>query len=364
MFCKAFSKSLVIDPSFQLQVCCSDMDRMLETKLEDVESLSDFFYNSEKYAEIRKQAASSDLISFKPCYACHRSAEGFKSEMDVFNRWRFPDTTDENELKYLEVTTSNICKQSCVMCGSWYSSTHAKLAGRPQDIKFMSEEQIEKIYSVLPTIEYLNIKGGEPFADQNNLKILEKLAECNPNVKDITIVSNGNHISDAFKEVLCKFDPEVVKISFSIDGYDDVYTWQRGTSYQKTVDTINKFYDDTKITYMVQTTATVYTLPTLAKAFDRHMDDLNGLRSYNSTNIVWTPAYTSPALFIQKTLDKFIVEIMEKEPKIRWDRQGIDLIKTYPHNDHLLDFFEHTKKWNEIRGLDIFDLVPELEMVL
>lgn len=364
MFCKAFSKSLVIEPNQLVSVCCSDMTRMLQTRLKDVDDLKDFFYNSEVYNNIRKAASKSDVGSFAPCIACKRSLEGFQTELNTFNEQRFWDADDTISLEYLELTTSNICKQSCVMCGPHYSSTHAKLANQPYMIDFMDDESIEKIMDILPTVRFINIKGGEPFADQNNLKILKRLVDSK-NIEDITIISNGNDISDAYKEVMMKFDPSVFSLSFSIDSFDQIYQWQRGTVYDKTVKTINKFYEDTKIRYDIQSTVTVFTLPSLLQSYKRHAEDFKGLFKVNSTNIVWSPDWVCPSLFDQEYLDQVTKEIVEHDlvNNVRWPREGLDNQKTFTDNKYYKEFLQHVEKWNAIRNLNIWELVPELQRI-
>lgn len=363
MFCKAFSKSLVIQPNRTLAVCCSDITRMLKTKLQNVDNIEDFFYNSTQYNTVRKQASESDVGSFSPCVACKRSLNGFSTEMDTFNKTRFPDSDNTIQLEYLELTTSNICKQSCVMCGPAFSSTHAKLSNQPHLIDFADSKDIEKILDILPTVKYINIKGGEPFADHNNLKILKRLVDSK-NIEQITIISNGNNISNAFKEVMMKFPPNTFQLSFSIDSFDEVYKWQRGTDYNKTVNTINKFYEDTKINYEIQSTITVYTLPTLLESYKKHITSFKGLRKINSTNVVWDPAWLSPSLFDEEYLYHITKEIMEYDDYFsEWVRNGLNNIKSYDDNTQYERFINHTEKWNKIRGMNIWDLVPELQRI-
>ena len=98
------------------------------------------------------------------------------------------------------MTTSNICNQTCVMCNSYFSTKWKKLEHHfikagfkeeryPHPTMAYSKESTDKILKVLPNLKILQIKGGEPFADKNNLKILTKLAEVNPNCK-VILVSN------------------------------------------------------------------------------------------------------------------------------------------------------------------------------
>lgn len=368
MFCKAFSKSLVIEPYGTLAVCCSDGDRMLNTTIKDVTSLTDFFYNSKQYNDIRDTVRKTDLKNFDPCKACHRALDGFSTEMHIMNDWKFPEKQgydDTVDLKFLEVTTSNICKQSCVMCGSWYSSTHAKLENTPQDISFLNNDQMEMIYEVLPGLDYICLKGGEPFADHNNLKILKRLHECNPNIKKIIIVSNGQNISKAFKDALTKFNADQFNFAFSVDGVDEIYKWQRGSDYKRTVKTLADFHNDTGFTYVLISTITAYTLPSLLQTYERHLEDFPGMHHYASTNVVWNPSHASCMQYTQDDIDRFVEPIVSYDvPKHDWNRQGLESIKSFGHNNHIEMFKQHTEKWNSIRKLNIYDYVPELAKLL
>lgn len=366
-FCPAFQKSLIIEPDKGVSVCCSDVTRMLDTQLADVDSLKDFFENSEKYKELRKVSKEVDVYDFPPCIACHRKKDGFWTELDTFKVHRFSDD-DPNEvkLKYFEVTASNICKQSCVMCSPTYSTTHAKLAKMPHMISFMSDEDLKKVYEILPDIEYLNLKGGEPFADQNNLKILKELLNSgNRNLKEITIISNGNDISNEFKKTLSKFDPKVFDISFSIDGTGKLYDWQRGSSYDKTYDTINTFYEETRIQYSIQNTVTVYTYPTLLESYKEYVDGFLGLRKVNASNIVWNPLEFSPSLYPQSYLDEISGKIMEQEELdgVWFVRDGLDKIKSMSDEKVLQKYHTQQEKWNIIRKINVGALVPELSLI-
>mgnify|MGYP001242170881 CR=1 FL=1 len=366
-FCPAFQKSLVIEPNKTVSVCCSDITRMLDTKLNDVDSLKDFFYNSEKYKEVRHASETVALKDFAPCVACHRSENGFWSEMDTFKTWRFPNNDpSEVSLKYFEVTTSNICKQSCVMCSPLYSSTHAKLAGKLGSISFMNDEDLKKVFEILPDITHLNLKGGEPFADQNNLKILNELYRVNNKMIEITIISNGNDISDKFKKCLSQFDPNVFDISFSLDGLGKLYEWQRGSPFDKSYDTINTFYEETRIPYSIQNTVTVYTWPTLLETYKEYCESFLGLRRVNSSNIVWDPSCMSPGLYPQNYIDEVVEKIMEFDDKyegVYHVKSGLDKIKTERKPKVLKAYHNKTNKWNKIRKIKIEDVVPELSMI-
>ena len=133
-------------------MCCTDGTRHLNTNLRDIDSLHEFFYNGEKYSNLRKDFESYNLLDYAACFACHRSTKGFTTEIDNYNE-RFRPTTIP-KLRQLEVTTSNVCNQTCVMCTPYFSSSHVKLH-KIGKVMTMSDNDLNKVYKVLPDIEIL-----------------------------------------------------------------------------------------------------------------------------------------------------------------------------------------------------------------
>ena len=366
-FCSAPYVGLVIDPNFNIQMCCTDGTRHLNTNLRDIDSLHEFFYNGEKYSNLRKDFESYNLLDYAACFACHRSTKGFTTEIDNYNE-RFRPTTIP-KLRQLEVTTSNVCNQTCVMCTPYFSSSHVKLH-KIGKVMTMSDNDLNKVYKVLPDIEILRLKGGEPFADQNNAKILEELYRVNPDVPTIYIISNGTNISKRFKNILTKF--KNVQILFSVDGANKVYEWQRGSSYVKTVNSINAFYKDTGITYGIISAITVYNFPSVAKDVKQYYNDFIGLTSVDVNNVVWEPAHVSASLYDVDILFKMLSNIKRDKPKpfsdtdIKYYSDRIFSIHSYSTDEfakYHKQFVEHTNFYNKVRGFNILNHVPELKDV-
>ena len=84
-----------------------------------------------------------------------------------------------------------------------------------EKINGMSYRRYKEIWE-----EYLTIKGGEPFADPNNIKILEKVAKTNPKCR-IEICTNFQLVTDKVIELLYKIDE--VHVQASIDGIYKLY---------------------------------------------------------------------------------------------------------------------------------------------
>lgn len=359
IFCTAPFVGIVVDPMLNIQMCCSDSSRHFKTNLRDIDSLRDFFYNSSQYQKLRDDVGKYSLSKYKPCSDCSIIEQGFRAEINNFNKF-FPNP-HPIKLRYLEVTTSNVCTQTCVMCSPPYSTSLIKIH-KWGNAMSMNDNDLKKVYEVLPDIEVLSVKGGEPFADQKNLKILEELYRVNPDIGNIIIVSNGSHISDSFQQMLLKF--KNITLSISMDGVDKVYEWVRGSSYRKTVDSLNSFYDNTGITYTIQNAVTVYTLPTLATDCQQYYKDFKGLRYVESSNIVNSPAFLSPAMYDNNALFLMTGRVSISNA-VRLCKHGIQgILNISNHSPDKLqkyysEFKMHTNFYNKIRGFNILDHVPE-----
>ena len=362
-FCTAPFVGIVIDPNFDIRMCCSDGTHHLGSNLREIDSLHDFFYNGQKYLNLRKDFQTYSLLEYAACIDCHRSVEGFASEIDNYNT-NFKNAKPV-KLKYLELTTSNVCNQTCVMCLPRFSSSHVKLH-KEGNIMTMSDNDLRKVFEVLPDLEVLMIKGGEPFADQKNAKLLEETYRVNPNIPKIVIVSNGTSVSTRFKNILAKF--KNVQLLFSIDGVNKVYEWQRGAPYTKTVKSINTFYKDTGINYGIISAITIYNLPSIVESVNQYYNDFNGLISIDTTNVVVAPLYMSPALYDVDVLFKMLNNVKTYTQKnkngVQYYTDALFSINSYSTEDfakHQKDFIKYTNFYNKVRGFNILDYVPELK---
>ena len=111
---------MTIDPQGQINVCCTYRNKRGEPlgNISDVEDLEEFFLG-DSYTKLR--------ADFK---------DGFRKNEKCASCWKSYGTTVAHSslpfsmfqgLQYLEITTSNVCNQSCAMCSSYASSQWIKL---------------------------------------------------------------------------------------------------------------------------------------------------------------------------------------------------------------------------------------------
>ena len=363
MLCKAPFLGLTIDPSGAIVLCCASKDRdYLKTNINDIESLNDFFLGPE-YQHVRDTMIKDGIRGLQQCKGCWKATEGYAAEIDNYNS---KTPSDPLTIKYLEVTTSNVCNQTCVMCSSYFSSKWRKLEAQFNRHAFpsfyLNDSAVDKILEVLPTLEYLQIKGGEPFADKNNLKILKTLSQVNPTC-EVIITSNFQALPREWLDVL-KMLPNI-RAYASIDGVHRVYDWIRGGSFEETTSNMELFYNETGIKLVVNPCISVYNLLHFYQIKD-YFKDKNYIEDILHNNIVEYPDYLSPSLLPERAIDKatFIQKTIFNESNNLTKIRSWHSLESGKDPEEMVElrkqFRSHTEQMNKVRGFNIFDLEPEL----
>ena len=153
MKCLVPETGLTISPLGEIVLCCAS-DHVHIGHIKDIEDIEEFFH-SDVYNDIRQNFRNEKFpVQCKVCV--HHAEAGRAARFNAYNRYEFSETG----LKFLEVSTSNICNQMCVTCSGKYSSKwapyeqHAIDVGkrfRNENHKFhtsmykMNEKDIQKI---------------------------------------------------------------------------------------------------------------------------------------------------------------------------------------------------------------------------
>ena len=377
MLCKAPYLGITIDPAGNINMCCNTMDReQFGVKITDVDNLEKFF-KGKSYDKLRNQMSTVGMEGIKNCEVCWVVNQGLEAEITNYDRraehvaqggipgFSAPDPykkfsiEDPIKLTYLEMTTSNVCNQTCVMCDSFFSTKWKKLEhhfDRGVNPAFsMSDESVDKILDSLYNLKLLQIKGGEPFADKNNLKILTRLVEVNPDCR-VILVSNFQHIPDEWWPVLMALN--CLQVGASVDGTHEMFDWIRGGSFDKVTENINEFNRliDCKFGFSVNMCISIYNLYNI-KATQEYFKDY----TCNVYNVVTHPMHLSPSIIPKDKLQKIIE-----------DEYGDDKTNVSPNLlnvKHVIDqdlvdkFHSHTKTMNMVRGFDIYDIEPRLRTI-
>jgi len=168
-------------------------------------------WNGNNFEEIRNGIKALDLS--KKCAVC--SDNFLKGNyLNILARAYDNDYPINDYPSVLELELGNNCNLECIMCKGELSSSIAVNrekrinAKSPYDLKF-----IEQIEEFLPYVREVRINGGEPFLNEINFSICEKLLECNNGVK-IVIATNGNVLNN---RVVSLLEKGKFSINLSID---------------------------------------------------------------------------------------------------------------------------------------------------
>lgn len=269
-------------------------------------------------------------------------------------------TSPVNDIYFLEFNMSNICNLKCRMCSGINSTAWVKedlkLANniyfkRPIDNEefgytVMSDAIIDQLFAYpeyFKNLKYVNIKGGEPYMEPANKKIMEKLIQLDI-AKNVTldISTNGTIVDLEFDKLALQFKNTVWNIS--LEGTGKLYEYIRGGNnftFEQLEENLSVFEKFNRV--IIAGTVMTYNVC--------HLTDIekwfNQIKKSNFelylSNVVTTPEYLNPCLLPQEILNG----------------------TGYYHDPNLKNqqksFVEFTKEVDAIRGTNILDVCPELE---
>ena len=277
--CKVPFTGFYIGPTGNIVLCCMSQDTHLAhiNNVDDLES----FYNDSIMEKYRKGLVLGAYSTMKPCDNCYhmevQQLKQFKVQMDNHfkfknfdNDWNARLNNETRPIRFLEYTLSNICNADCATCKSEWSSKwqeiDKKFGRKVTPLQKVEDKHISKIEKVLYGLEYLVVKGGEPFADIRNIRILKKLTEVNPKCQ-INIVSNFHAITPEAMDILANLTN--VHFIASIDAVTpETYKWIRGGNIEKTIANMKNIYKLTGNKISVNVTISLYNYFLLDKIKD------------------------------------------------------------------------------------------------
>lgn len=332
---------MTIDPQGFLTLCCMiDSKKGLFNKhITEIDSLYDFFYGKE-YDKVRLDFHKYGWENIKDCAAClNDKRAGRFTTVDISQRF----DSKKNTLQYLELTTSNTCNQQCVTCGSKFSSKWKKIEkyfDRPVESTYsLTTDDLEKVLEVLPDLEHLTLKGGEPFADMRNLQILTSLLDINRLCK-ITIITNGVLIPKPFQDIIKKY-PYNFDIVFSIDAIGKRYDWIRGTPFKKTIENLKLISSFAVDNVNIVPTISTFNVHNINEIIEWH-DTLDIKTTLQWSNVVHEPRWCSP------------IHTMTQE-EINICNLPVKVISEY-NEKYKVELEKNTKIMDKLRGFEFNSL--------
>lgn len=194
-------------------------------------------------------------ISHSRCSQCHSLEKGQRNDFNqVSNRvWYLKtlknsdlnifDAPENYQLRQLDLRWSNTCNFACVYCGPDLSSAWEKELNQPQTINEQALQQsLNYIYNNLQTIEHIYLAGGEPLLIKENVNLLNKIKEINPDV-EIRINTNLSVVDGPVYKLLKTF--KNVHWTVSVDSIGAEFEYVRyGGTWNKFVENLQQLNKD------------------------------------------------------------------------------------------------------------------------
>lgn len=361
--------ALTLGPSGDVLLCCVSSAFRLG-HIDDIPDLQEFF-ESEVMNHKRSIQYSDAVMDDSACSRCYKNPHKTTwKHREGFKKWYDLGLNEDLKIRYLEFSTSNLCNQNCVMCGPKFSNKWQNLADElstygfeyiPYSTNRINDAGIEKIIKLLPHLEVINIKGGEPFADPTNFRILEELVKVNKNCR-IEIISNVQNIPDNILDILQKVRKDKLNISASIDGVNSVYQWIRGSEFAKAVDTMEKIYLETGHNFGLIPVTSIHNFFT-GDEVAKYFVDKPYVRSILYQNPVRHPYYCDHLYLPRDIYYNKINDYrnISKMPKVRVLGSILHPVFFDDVEQHKYDqIFKYIDSINEIRGINLYDHTPEL----
>jgi MoaA/NifB/PqqE/SkfB family radical SAM enzyme len=348
------------------------------------------------YRDAPMRELRRDMLNERSNPACGRCYEqeesGFFSGRKSANKHhghkikRIDD--DQFQMSYWDIRFSNLCNLSCRSCGhifssSWYQD-QAKLAGgdwkdRNQVLNFAGRTETDMWEQLIPHLDYVEqiyFAGGEPLMMAEHYNILDELERRGR--FDVRLIYNTNftHTKLKDREVFDywrKFVSVAVGASLDAMGPRAEYI-RKGTNWDQVERNREKMME-------VCPDVDFYISPTLSIMNALHLPDFHRdwterglIRAQDlNVNILQDPAHyridIAPMNYKQRLKQKFEEHINWLSPQDSLQRATVGFESAInfmmsTDNTHLIDtFWRKTHELDSIRGEQIFNIIPELEIL-
>ena len=341
-----------------------------------------------------------DMLDERPneyCTRCYeQEASGFFSGRQSANKHHGHNINEVNAtdhrgavepfmMSYWDIRFSNLCNLKCRSCGHIFSSQwyqdQVKLAGpqwklenKPLNYAGRFETDIwEQLVTHIDYVEQIYFAGGEPLLMEEHYNILEELVRRE--MFHVRLIYNTNFTHTKLKdrsvfEYWKLFDS--VSVGASLDGADHYAEYiRKGTDWQQVEQNRRDmlricpevdFYISPTLSIMNAWHLPDFHRDWVERGFIRHQD-LN-------VNILQDPDFyridIAGAAYKQELQDKFEQHLAWLRPHDQLQRatKGFESAINFmlaQDNGHLQSkFFERTRQLDNIRGENIFEVIPEL----
>jgi len=238
------------------------------------------------------------------------------------------ETNPIPDIRFVEINPTNVCNLKCRMCSGEDSTAWLKdemaLISQGLDFRFNSKLGYRKAPKGLldrlflhpecfRNLQYINIKGGEPFKDEECFALMEALIDIGVSHKVVLDLStNGTDVDHRIFDIATKF--KEVKLHISMEATGEMYQYMRGGEHftiadlERNVAEFSKMENTRIIFATVLCAYNIFEIPRIWKWF-------NNIRKENHeiyfTNVVADPKYLAPAVMPLEARREALEEIID-----------------------------------------------------
>lgn len=338
-----------------LPCCRYDLNFHTETK-EHIAPIK----NSEIFKKLQKELSNG--IKSEPCWRCWKDEKiGVKSYRqgmnESFSGLIISGEYKNKNLRFLEITPSNLCNLACRSCNSSFSSKWVPIDNFIASDRKQSKTSFPnwKNIDVSELIE-LKLMGGEPMLLQENIDFLEHLDQKDK-LKDITLTVITNlmrPLTKKWKELFTKC--KEVHLYVSIDAIGDLNDYIREDSSWPTIEkNLNEFWEFSNTHGIHMSVNTVITIlnVNVSREIEKYFKE-KGIPAYQDVtsfpphlDCKQLPEKIKKKLLIQgvsSTVEKNIFSLGEKENIVEEFYNHTSRLDRY----HNKSFKEYNPNMNEV----------------
>jgi MoaA/NifB/PqqE/SkfB family radical SAM enzyme len=208
-FCLIPWTGFEIEPNGDVKNCIISKDVIGNIKQNTIQDIV------RKNSKIRKQMLDGEFP--KSCSGCYLQEKHRKKDFQsISSRLYYAkelaphlsknllESSDNFELRHVDVRWSNKCNHACVYCGPLYSSKWEVERGLAPTRMSHDDSLKEYLFSNITSLRNVYLAGGEPLLMKQNKALLELLLEENPNV-NLRVNTNLSKTNTGIFELLTRF---------------------------------------------------------------------------------------------------------------------------------------------------------------
>ena len=320
--------------SGDIRPCCVHNDSVGHVKNDSLTTA----FNHSKIQTLRQ-----DMLSGKKPSGCNHcwtaEAKGLASNrsyhMRLLKKELLTADLDNPKIQSIDIKPGNTCNFKCRICDPAASSLYAQEVKSTRSISIESfnwaesdSKTIDEIVGLLPTLQNIDMYGGEPFLIKPLLRVVKE-SVTQGYAKNIRLHYNSN--GSIYPENLVEYWKEFkhVDIQFSIDNVGNRFELERGGSWQQVESNIKKLID------LNLSNVSISIMPTISIMNVLYLDEI--LQWADELGVSVHPNYlTNPAGFNLKNLTadakKLISEKFRHHPWLEM-KNIISHINAMPNSD-------------------------------